>query len=392
MKRNLLYLLLIFLTIGCSDNEPDVPETVPAERTILIYMAANNSLGRNQLDNDGTLKRPDSLDIDEIRRAAAAGAIGSANRLMLFHAPVKGDNTLYEVLSDGTLEVVTDYGKTDYATYSDFMLRVFNDARLHAPAADYGLIMWSHAMGWTQNGTVDNGPTLSTETWGEDRGRTMNITTLKRVLGACRWSWVYFDCCYMGSVEVAYELAPVLDRMVASASEVPLDGMPYEKNLTLLFRKEADLEGAARNTFDYYNSLDGVSRTVTISVLDLRYMDELAQNTARIYQLSDIFAVNDFTNLPLTLSVPALFYDFGTYVDGLCAVNNLTDDIFSNWQLSMNKVVRYYANTPYLWKEISLDGFSGLSTYLPINENYIDRNNYTSLEWYRDVARFLYGK
>ena len=90
----------------------------------------------------------------------------------------------------------------------------------------------------------------------------------------------------MGSVEVLYELRNVTSRIVASASEIPVDGMPYTKNLPLFFKTTPDLAAAAQNTFEYYNELGGSDRTCTIAVYNLAGMDDLANATRPIYEAS----------------------------------------------------------------------------------------------------------
>lgn len=380
-NKNIIFILLALLAAmtSCSD------EPKPPSRTILVYMAANNSLG---------VLGYDSKDIVEMRRAAQNGAIDDAHRLLIFHAPASGSQTLCEMTSTGAIDTLRIYDGSQYAVSADFMLQVFNDAKAVAPADDYGLILWSHALGWTQNGLDDDGPAITPKSWGEDRGRTMNITTLRRVLEASPWSWIYFDCCFMGSVEVAYELYPVLDTMVASATEVPLDGMPYDLNLPLLFMPEPDLLGAAENTFRYYDDLSGTARTVTISLIDLTAMPALADATRAIYEPSEQVAVTDFANLPLETGATPRFYDFGVYVQGLCRVNSETvaPELYTAWSEAHDDVVLYHRATPMLWNAINLQDFTGLSTFLPKNEADRNRYRYESLSWYAEVARYLYDK
>ena len=372
-------LILSIGIVGCDDSEPE-PST---PRTILVYMVSNNSLGTADADE---------ADIAEMVVAARAGDFGRG-RLMLFRAATDNTQILYEITKDGTLETVKTYDSNSYAITSTRMLQVMNDAKAYAPANDYGLIMWSHAYGWTQNGQVGNAPDASLKTWGDDGGHTMNISTLADVLGASKWSFVYFDCCFMGSAEVAYEFAPVLNTMVASASEIPLDGMPYNKNLKLLFASTPDLVGAAQNTFDYYDSeASEFDRTCTIGVYDLRGMRSLATATRSIYEASTHVSVNDFDNLELALNSRPLFYDFGVYVHGMAAANGLDASLVKAWDSAYADVVKFYRATPRLWNAVSLHDFTGMSTFIPRTPDDMTFRKYDTLTWYADVASALYNK
>lgn len=378
---SLLASLLFFATSCSQSDEPDL--TGIADRTVLVYMSANNSLGNNNCD---------LLDLIEMRNAAVSGGIGRNNRLMVFHGSKSGSQTLFEIKNDGSKDTVRVYDGNEFAVSADFMLEVFETTKQVAPANDYGLVLWSHSLGWLQNGLDDEGPGASVKTWGEDRGRTMNITTLKRVLEASPWSWIYFDCCFMGSVEVAYELAPVVKTIVASATEIPLDGMPYDKNIPLFFKSTPNLEQAALNTFEYYNALSGENRTATISVLDLSAIASLASATREIYRQSSIVAPNDFYNLPLEIRSSPRFYDFGVYVEGLCSMNNLGQDLYNRWRDAHDKVVVFFRTTPKLWDVIDLSRFTGLSTYIPASAVQQNLYGYNTLSWYDEVARWLYNK
>lgn len=366
------------LLCGCSkDDEPQI-----ANRTILVYMAANNSLGSAAAD---------VKDLAEMRDAARAGALRNGT-LLVFRAATDGSQTLFRIENNGSMTTLRNYDGSQYSIDADFMANVMRDAQSLAPANSYGLIMWSHAYGWTQNGQDDDGPSYlpKPQTWGDDRGHSMNITTLQRVLADVHWDWAYFDCCFMGCVEVAYQLRDVLPTMVASAAETPLDGMPYDQNLPLLFAAQPDLVGAAENTFKYYNDLEGQDRTCTIAVFDLAGMDALADATRRIYADAAFAAPDAFDNLPLALGSNPLFYDMGVYVEELA--NTITDfdkGLYDNWLKAYGNVVVSSFATQRLWDAIDLQRFTGMSTYIPRNAAAMTLRRYDTLDWYKDVAKHL---
>ena len=75
----------------------------------------------------------------------------------------------------------------------------------------------------------------------------MNVTTLARVLEDENFSFIYFDCCFMMSVETLYEMRNTAPVIAGSVTELPVDGMPYHLNLSSFFRQgSADLIQAAK--------------------------------------------------------------------------------------------------------------------------------------------------
>ncbi len=381
IKNTIVGLIVFCLPVlgltGCKDD-PEPVKTNP--RTVLVYMAANNSLGTGGYD---------SKDINEMKQAVTENPdVFNGGRLIIFYAPTDGSQVLYELMpGTGELKELKRYEADKYVVSADRMTEVMNDTKNIAEADSYGLILWSHALGWTQDGRQE-----IRRVWGVDRGQTMNITTLESVLSKQSFDWIYFDCCYMGSVEVLYQLRNVTSRIVASASEIPVDGMPYTKNLPLFFKATPDLKAAAQNTFEYYDNLSGSDRTCTIAVYNLAGMDKLAEATRPIYEASSKVLPGSFYNLALSLDVKPLFYDFGVYIKGMVEENGISEDLFNKWNAAYQEVVEFEGATPYLWNRIPLERFTGMSTYIPRDSNDMTYRNYNTLGWYETVAKYLYVK
>ena len=93
-----------------------------------------------------------------------------------------------------------------------------------------------------------------------------------------------FDACFMGAVEVAYELRNVTEMLVASQTEILADGMDYETMTTYLFKNgKTDLKGFCQNFYDYYNSKSGEFQSATISMVDCTMLEPLAQVCSEIF-------------------------------------------------------------------------------------------------------------
>lgn len=381
--RNLIVKLMSVIVAamaltGCSGNDgPGVPDT---PRAVLVYMIANNSLGAASFD---------TADLNEMLIAAKQGDFGKS-RLIVYHHAYNSHPVLKEITPYGD-RIIATYDSRTSSVSSDRMNRVISDFKREAPAQNYGLILWSHGSGWIENGLSNSGKSASPassdmvapQSFGDDGGRYMNVTTLADVLQDKGFDYIYFDCCYMAGVEVAYELRHCTRRIVASATELPARGMPYDETLRHLLKPDADLIAAARATFDFYNSQSGMNRTCTISVIDTGALDALAGATRAVYEDNNTTS-DGFTPQHFMTSTCYLF-DFGQYVGDL-ARNN--PELKAGFDEALGNAVLFKASTPRLWDTLSLKHHSGLSTYLPGFAT-TNRFNYDNLQWASDVASAL---
>ncbi len=398
-----LHSLLIFLTMvavalltttSCDRHDDPEPVDDTIGRAVLVYMAANN-----------TLSGYDNADIKEMLTAAGEGALGD-NRLIIYHHSLNKEPMLKEVTADGLVELKT-YDKDESAVSSSRMRRVIEDFRREAHAKRYGLILWSHGSGWEQNGMTPEEEAAFASSplraFGVDRFRgknySMNITTLADVLSAYNFDFVYFDCCHMAGVEVAYQLRNVTSRIVGSVTELPSEGMPYQFTLPYLMKDEADTEGAANATFSYFDSYVGVSRTCTMSVIETSCLDRLAEAVAEVYAMHP--TLPDGYQPQKFIRYNCYYFDLGQYLEALG--ENGDDRVkaaVDRALQALDAAVVYKASTPYIWQggsdawgrsiEVELKNHSGLSTYILDTPESAAIFNYDTLDWYGHVASQLF--
>lgn len=363
---------------SCGSDEPG-PDPVPskAPRTVLTYIIATNNLGSSGFDSE---------DLDEMMQAAANGALKGGARWLVYHAPSDDSAPrLLELMPDGFKELAT-YEPGSSATGAR-MDAVMKDMERLAPASSYGLVLWSHATGWLQDGIDD--PEYSTKSFGSDFGKHMNVTTLRGVLARHDFDYVYFDACYMATVEVAYELRGVTRHIVGSPSELPVRGMPYHENVPLLLNgSAANLVKAAGNTFAYYNSLPNADeRTCTMAVIATSALDRLAAATRDIYSVTPLpHPGTNVTNYRGT-SRQGYSIDFGEYVRALAAGATDATTLLGAFDKAMNDAVIYCDATDKLWDRWPIYSTSGLATYVFNDASDFDIKGYTSLQWARDVVQ-----
>lgn len=379
--KHLAYIvsLTICLVIAASCKN-DVEPTTEAQRTILVYMAAHNSLGTAGAD---------TLDINEMVKAAKQYGF-NGGRLILYHADVNGNQTLNEVTANGVVKL-KDYDNTLTAVYASRMEEVISDAKRLSPAKQYGIILWSHGDGWLQNGIEETDVSRSSKfkAFGMDGSKKMNITTLASVLEGKNFAFIYFDCCFMASVETEYELRNASPYIVASVSELPVDGMPYNQNLSYLFADNFDLVGAATNTFNLYNDQVGFWQTCTMSVVRTAGLDALAAATREIYRKAETSYPAGYSPQRFMTGSSCYYYDLGDYIHALAS-----DEDYAEWLTALNNCIVYSAATPTLWQELTINAHCGLSTYILSSETdaIAAKRNYNTLSWYDDVVSYLFNK
>lgn len=374
-------LISTLMMLSCKENkdkdEPGAGDL--ASRTVLVYMAASNSLG------SGSVKY-DYRDIDEMIAAAENNKLKGTN-ILAYHAPYNETPSLKLITRHG-VEVLKEYDPAPYSVSIARMKEVFNDMREYAPARKYGLVLWSHASGWM----FSNGTSAETSrSWGVDRGKEMSIPNLAKALTGEGFDYIYFDCCLMGNIETLYELRGCADYIVASPTETPLDGMPYDQNIPLLAKEDADLAGAAANTYRFYESYPVPdNQSIAISVYDMAHIDHLAAVTRTIYtanmQMPAGFSPQTYYQSFYTPVFNRKFYDLSHYASSLI---NETENPGLKEELNraMEKFVIYTAHTQYMWGSLPLTDCNGVSTFIYSSGNTdADRYNYRDLKWYNDVV------
>lgn len=377
--RFFLVILGFFTVVSCSDSAGDEPDPGDGTtvRTVLVYMAANNSLSPYSYGDLGEMFQGKPAD----------------NTRWLVYLTQKNDkNPQLIEFCGGDTTVLKVYGPQSSASLSR-MTEVFDDMARCAPAQKYGLVLWSHGSGWVIDGIDEDLPddpySLSPLSFGQDGTQWMNISTVRAAVKGRGFDYIYFDACYMNAVEVAYELRDAVDYIVGSVSELPAYGMPYNQNMKLLGDgSKAALIEAAANTFGMYASeANPVSRTCTMSVISTAALVRLAKATKAIYELTSLGHPAEYkTNYSVKgLSVNA--YDFGEYVSALAEAHNLDRTLVNEFNDALDDAVIYKAATKYIWNERPIYSTSGLSTYVFETPGQFNiREGYGSTQWAKDVA------
>lgn len=378
VKMLLPVCMMASLLTGCSDNGPDNPAgSMHKERTILVYMVATNSLSSDA-----------PQDMSEMLTAYSNTSDINTNLLVYCTQPSEQTPTLSRIVKDkrgvAVFQTLKTYDGQASSLTKSRIVEVMADMKRMAPAEDYGLFLWSHASNWLSPSVDANKAPGIQRAFGDDYGKSISVHDLAEAIPHDTFSFIWMDCCLMGSVEVAYELRNHCRYYVAYPTRVLAAGAPYDEVLPHLITKNFSLQDAAGSMFSYYadNSISTL-RSCTVSITDMSKMDALAER-AHIIAKSHNPDI-DISGLQIYGSVSGVrSYDFRQVFARMAGVD--TDEV-KQLDKELGRAVIYKRATPeFLGIQISADTFSGLSCFaLSAIIDSKEDAYYKTLGWYKAV-------
>lgn len=357
MKYLLTSVCALLLMVSCSKDDSTTPSTTVSQRTIVVYMSAENNLSNFS-----------PYDINEI--IAGAKNLSDNQRILLFvdKASTTEKPFIARVDSRSTTEKIDTlyrYTSDFYASSPDSFYEVLQRATTLAPAKEYGLVLWGHASGWlVEQDTIS---TQMRRAYGADNGmntlttsgyKWMNINTMRLALEklGIQWQFIFADCCNMMSAEVAYELRNVTRYLIGSPAEIPGNGAPYHLLTPQFFKSGKELyQGIIDGYFNYYTeayaanpniSVSGVfvteelgGHSVPLAVFDTQYATQLASKTEEIVdKIATTYPEQlDLSAIPYYLySDVAVLYDMKAFIKHYASAAD-----YQSWLAVFNQAVPY---------------------------------------------------
>ncbi|UKK66895.1 clostripain-related cysteine peptidase [Prevotella communis] len=392
----------------CGDDDEPLPWTLgKAERTVMVYMAAENNLS-----SLGYLKS-DLLELIEGSRQ-----LTDKQRLLVFIDSLGNNKQMgfprIVELHGGKSYTVKQYGEEFYSS-DPAQFREILQTMTHAAEADsYGLVLWGHASGWlVDKDSVVEEASPARRSYGQDWGsdgnlggeKYMNISQMARALEALpHLDYIFADCCNMQCIEVAYELRHATDYLIGSPAEIPGSGAPYHKMVPRLFQNDTTFyKGIIDTYYDYYKEyyagdayLSGYS--LPLSVVDTRQLDSLLSATRDILPLfvpsypQSLGLMQSHIAFYLYMNTP-LMYDMRAMMRYYT-----TGDVLSKWDDAFNKAVPYrrmskkWYSMPSGQKEafgsfiMDDDAYGCVSMFVPLNTQYYSNGTYRMNHTYKNYA------
>lgn len=378
-------LFSILLTFFSCSEDPKVDPILPTGRTLLVYVALDNSLYGEMADVHASLRE-------------GWGNEDINGTLLLFADTRRGGNPVLINIKKQNGEVISDTIRTytnDNSASPELLRQVIADTKLIAPANSYGMLLFSHASGWLPatafinplkwEAGVNNSSKLGSRSIFEDNGREMEFHDFVTAIPDGMFEFIASEMCFMSSVETAYALRNKTDYLLAAAPEVLSPGFEpiYRTSLGLLYKAKPDLEGFAQAFFDYFDGLQGEYRSAAISVVKTSEIQALANFTrtvAPVLTQDQIDVVQHYDRIPpRSSSFPYLFFDYRDYIAQVA-----TEAQMNELDGLLDKAVIFKRSTPKLIN-IYIPKHSGLSVYIP--QERLPRLNkaYEGTDWWKAV-------
>lgn len=386
-----MYTMFILLSMAsCHWFKPE-DETI-YDRTVLVYMAADNDLSYIYSD---TIPSFFQEDIDEMIKGACNTP---GNSRLLVYAD---DHNLPRILSieqqkgrRPVAKVVHQYDTEHNSGDTETLRMAMEWVIANYAAESYGLVLWSHGSAWLPAKTpAQRAICIDTKT-----GSLMEIEDIADVLAPLpHLDFILFDACFMQAIEVAYELRNVADYIISSPAEIPGPGAPYHRLIPAMFATPFDAESIVEEYYREYK--EGNIRVeghepdcfgVCLSTIDCRHLDQLAAATS---QMIEKYAGNSSINLsevqryyPLTSSKTPEYYDMNSYMYRLIA----SPDDYARWKDAFDTAIPHRRATTHWFSDytnrlesiIDMDNYGGISCYVPQSGRTMLNEAFHHTAWY----------
>ncbi len=297
--------------------------------------------------------------------------------------------SLIEIAADKNLVTLANYPAENSASPEVFGRVLADVARLY-PDSRYGLLLFSHATGWLPEGALDNPYGTRSVIVDDSHDAEMSLTGIADAIPRGMFDYIVFEACFMGGIEVAYQLRDKTPLILASSAEIVDPGFTniYSSATSLL--QIGDVESFAHAAYSHIvttYSVGELQRSATFSIINTEKLDALASFIKENCDLSEEVDIADIQHFDRNTD-HRLFFDFEDYY-----TRTLIDETKQEELSAMIKeCVVYKAATPEFMTQqqgfhgFHIDKYSGLTTYIPQPQFRFLNAYYTGLTWYRAIV------
>ncbi len=385
------------------DHEEDQPDsTYAASRTILFYMVAENSM---QYQVNG--------DVREILVGMKSYNLSNNDRIVVYlddtalpRIYVIDKNT--EATSLSELNPVYTYEEDVNSSSPSQLATMLNNMKINYPAESYGLILWSHATGWIPSSfSGDRSSESQRRAFGLDNGQNspskslngnqMEVADIANAIESFgKLDFIFFDACFMQSMEVAYELRNSAKYVIGSPAEIPGPGANYATMVNAMFKAD---NYAEEMVSDYYRNYSSVNNSygIVISSVNTSALPSFAT------YMKTLIANNKEALLNANYETTLNYFKYGTwrtefpdYYDMQGIIKTVLDEeAYVQWLSEAEKVfyckhyTSWYSSFNRMLNPIDETQCCGVSMFLPLDK-YNSRSSsfntsYLQTDWAKAV-------
>ena len=376
-----LAVLFSMFLASCSsdDDSKDDPEPVAYRRSLIIYMAAQNSLGYE----DDEFYSASTIDSMDIYKGVGRTTDTSDNIFLfidddrlprLYRLYRQGGRSQLRTMISKVFTWPDDACSTDPATLHE----VLSYVGTNYPSQSYGLVMWSHGSGWQLSNNVQNtlkkttvrsfgvdvgeGGDMESDTDKDDKmGVQMDIADMATAIArsGIYLDYIFFDACDMQGIEVAYELKDVTSYVIGSATVTSGYGAYYTNFIpeALMASYPISDENAIKIAHSYYYDTveneklqkyyDGIGNVN--SVIKTSQLENLAAVTGQYIskaikgrQSPDMSGVQRYSD-------SEVFYSPDQFDMGSALYRLLGDADYATWRAEADKcIIAHNASSKYM--------------------------------------------
>ena len=405
MKRiAYIFIVVLIALTGTSCSDWFTPAKVE-KRMVLLYIAATEaSLSPYASGNINDMlagyvppkgSKTQDLLVFFQNKDAASGSLRSEAVLSRYYADRSGQ--IFQ-------EVIANFGEDFNASQPESLAQVLAVAEQTCQPTYRSILISSHGSGWLPPGYFDGGEKTRAvqmsrdddwsklsrlkkrESIGYDAPTKdeMEIAPFAAALGKYHWESVLLDCCYMSTIEVAYELRNCCDWIIASPTEILITGFPYSIMLDQLFNQpgKPGLEYICQQYYEMYQAQSGSLKSGTIALIDSKELDALADICASIVSESHA-GMNAVQRLAVQhyfyRDSKDFFFDLGHYFEQFTSEERLAE-----FHEQLDKAVPYKNSTDQ-FLGIKIEHYSGVSCYIPTPKYPMLNAYYKQLAWNQRV-------
>lgn len=390
MRSRILPLLLsIFLFSITSCQQEDIVEHddiySPEKKhshTVIVFFPWNENLTNNFERN-----------ILDMEKAVVNHNIENSRIIIVMSSSASKTNIIEIIHNNRSCyrDTLLTYHHATFKNKSN-IARMISDIQNIAPSKEYSLIIGGHGMGWIPSSSIQlisqrAAPlhyTLTTKPltrWfgGFTSDYQIDIVTLAEAISESNiyFRHILFDGCYMASIEAAYELRHATDYLIASPTETMAYGIPYHLCLQYL-TDNINYDAFCKEYASFYTNYAYPSGT--ISVIDCRQLEPLADFIKHINQLNIENNVNTNSLQSMDGYTPSIFYDFSDYIRH----KTITPYLLSEYDAIILKVIPYSYHTNSFYSAINgwnkINTCSGVTTSEPSTNPLV--KDYEQTSWY----------